>query len=202
MREMMPNLDRFLSTTITEAAATSVVSDEIGMALPILLNTSPVELQPILTWARETSRLRGFEFVYIFKGTHQGRVRHKIGKAKCIKDRRSVFEVKLPFDIDLVAAFRVKNARALEADLHRMWRFKRVGGEWFDLADLDFDCVCRSGMAAELQDLADVVREAGAPQPADLMSDDEYIAYLESLLAMQGVTFSRVRAVAGGASGH
>jgi hypothetical protein len=58
------------------------------------------------------------------------------------------------------------------------------------------------GMAAELQDLADVVREAGAPRPADLMSDGEYIAYLESLLAMQGVTFSRVRAGAGGASGH
>lgn len=151
----------------------------------------------LLDLAKREAERRQFGFVYVFKGTHQGVTRYKIGKANRIADRRKVFAVKLPFDIELVASFCVQEPRALEAAIHREQKACRVGGEWFDLSPESLDFVCRHGMIAEMGDIAvlliEVATQHDKPQQ---MNDAEYIEHLEALLALQGVSFSRNKAKA------
>lgn len=182
----------FLGNVITEKKAAERACENRGTALSILMAADVNQGNQVMGWAELLTKRLGFGYVYIFKGTHQGICRYKIGKASRISDRRSIFAVKLPFDIELVAAFRVKNALKAESYIHKAQSANRVGGEWFDLDDTAFDAVCRQGVSIELADLADAIQEnAHANATCDLMSDAEYIAHLECLLAMQGVSFSR-----------
>ena len=74
-----------------------------------------------------------FQYVYILAGTHKGKTRYKIGKAKNVTDRVRLFNVKIPFDIDLLFTFCVKDALALESKMHKAFRKNRLSGEWFNL---------------------------------------------------------------------
>lgn len=180
----------FLARPLTEQDLRAATDPGTGIAAPLLTGGFTVEERRLLALAAHNSTAMGFGFVYVFKGTHGGLSRYKVGKANRIEDRRRVFEVKLPFDIDLVAAFRVADPRRLEADLHRMFQPQRVGGEWFDLEEADLDRLARHGIAREIADLADVLTSAvEASRDSVRLTDVEYIDYLESLLAMHGVAF-------------
>lgn len=190
MQQETNALVSFLGDAITEKKSAEYTCENRGMALSILMSADENKGNQIMAWAELLTKR--FGYVYIFKGTHQGVCRYKIGKASRISDRRSIFAVKLPFDIELVAAFRVKNALKSESVIHKAQAANRVGGEWFDLDSKAFDAVCRQGVSMELADLADAIQEnAHAGASCDLMSDAEYILHLEGLLAMQGVSFSR-----------
>ena len=189
-------LEKLLSKEVTEKESMDGLTEVGGTAMAYLMKSDSRAMHEILPWTEHlTARLK-FEYVYVFKGTHNGVARYKIGKAKNIKDRRSIFSVKLPFDIDLVAAFRVKNAIQTESAIHKAQAANRVGGEWFDLDEIAFDAVFRQGVSVELADLADAMQESlGLDIPGQVMNDAEYISYLECLLAMQGVKFSRSKGI-------
>lgn len=133
-----------------------------------------------------------FGYVYIIEGTHNGVTRHKIGKANNLRDRVKTFNVKLPFDIKVVASFYVRNAFDLESELHERMRDVRIAGEWFNLPPDLLHNLCLRGMAREMRDIgvmmqADVARMNKGRE----MRDGEYIEYLESILVMHNIQFSR-----------
>lgn len=62
---------------------------------------------------------------------------YKIGKTKRMKERSQLFTVKLPFEIEVVHYAWHGDYSAAEAALHRRFRDRRLGGEWFQLTPSD-----------------------------------------------------------------
>lgn len=62
---------------------------------------------------------------------------YKIGKAKDPSDRVATFEVKLPFEIELLHTIECANYHESEKALKLRFIDKRVNGEWFALASED-----------------------------------------------------------------
>jgi hypothetical protein len=141
---------------------------------------------------KQIARDNRFGYVYIIEGTHEGVTKHKIGKANNLRDRVSTFNVKLPFDIRVVASFYVLNAREFEGELHTFMKAKRIAGEWFDLTPDDIRRLCLLGVSREARDLSrSMDKILDAVNRKRLMPDAEYIEYLESLLVIRNIPFSR-----------
>lgn len=192
---MIDNFDKvteFLKNGITEKKTKSVLQQDLGLFLSVLYKKSKnKEEVEFFDFVSRKENLN-FEYVYIFKGAYKGVTRYKIGKAQDITDRKKIFSVKLPFDIELAASFRVKDALKLESEMHKTFKAFRAGGEWFDLNQMTFDAVCQTGMAKEAADLGAFFREAANQlKKQNEMNDQDYIDHLESLLVMNGISFSR-----------
>lgn len=141
---------------------------------------------------RQMTRESRFGYVYIIEGTHEGITKHKIGKANNLRDRVATFNVKLPFDIRVVASFYVQNAREFEGELHAFMKAKRIAGEWFDLTPEDLRKLCFLGVSREARDLSRIMdRTLDLVTQKRLMPDAEYIEYLEALLVIRNIPFSR-----------
>ncbi len=133
-----------------------------------------------------------FGYVYIIEGTHGGITKHKIGKANNLRDRVQTFNVKLPFDIKVAASFYVRNALYFESELHELMRDARIAGEWFDLSPAALHNLCLRGMARETMDLSRLMQvDLDHMNKNAQMPDGEYIEYLESILVMHNIRFSR-----------
>lgn len=131
-----------------------------------------------------------FGYVYVIKGTHNGVVSYKIGKADNLEDRLKRFEVKIPFDIELVAAFYVKRPLDFEKVLHAKFSDKRKAGEWFDLDKLDIYTIVSIGLQKENEDFMihfDLYYEE--KMKLYYKDDKEYIEYLETMLIMNNIEF-------------
>jgi len=72
-------------------------------------------------------------FVYVI----QSEFGYKIGKTVNLKSRTRLFEVKLPFKIELVHYAWFDNYSKAEREFHDMYAEKRLEGEWFSLTDTD-----------------------------------------------------------------
>lgn len=73
-------------------------------------------------------------FVYFIKSDYGV----KIGCTKNLTDRLNVFNVKLPFKIELESFVRVIEYSKIESLLHHLLSHKNINGEWFDLDKNDF----------------------------------------------------------------
>ncbi len=73
-------------------------------------------------------------FIYLVKSSTG---HYKIGRAKNPDDRRRTFEVKLPFEVELIHTISSQNYSQAERSLHKRFAGKRVNGEWFALTDED-----------------------------------------------------------------
>jgi hypothetical protein len=62
---------------------------------------------------------------------------YKIGKSNNVPRRFKRFEVKLPFDIDLIHVIACSDYHKAERRLHEQFAGKRVAGEWFALDEAD-----------------------------------------------------------------
>ena len=76
-------------------------------------------------------------FVYVIRSKYG----HKIGKTTNIKSRTRLFEVKLPFPIDLVHYAYFDDYTKSEREIHQMFAAKRLEGEWFDLDEDDVSVI-------------------------------------------------------------
>lgn len=92
-------LASFTAAPITEGAIADLGSIKLGISARLLRGEATAQEAAIHEICYRNAAALGFEYVYVFKGTHQGRSRFKIGKARSIEDRRKIFAVKLPFDI-------------------------------------------------------------------------------------------------------
>ena len=66
---------------------------------------------------------------------------YKIGRAKKLDQRVKRFEIKLPFEIELVCSVHSDDYVALERALHERFADRRVNGEWFALTQADIDYI-------------------------------------------------------------
>jgi len=72
-------------------------------------------------------------FVYVIHTEHG----YKIGKSSNVKNRINALSTIMPFEINKVDCFSVKNMNEAERYLHKKYNPKRKKGEWFDLLDCD-----------------------------------------------------------------
>ena len=72
-------------------------------------------------------------YIYIIKSEYG----YKIGLSKHIKDRLKLFGVKLPFPIEVVGYHKVGNMHKMELHIHKLYKSKRLNGEWFTLDEKD-----------------------------------------------------------------
>lgn len=146
----------------------------------------------LLDYMKRVGRQAKFGFVYIIEGSHKGVLKHKIGKANNLSDRVRTFNVKLPFDIKVVASFYVRNPLEFESELHGVMRANRIAGEWFDLTTAEIHYLCLLGMARETHDMSKaMLADLDDMNREPLMPDREYIDYLESMLVIHNIQFSR-----------
>jgi len=76
-------------------------------------------------------------YVYLLKevnGEH-----HKIGKTIDLKNRIKMFNVKLPFEVELIHTIRADDYDLAEELAHIHFAKKRVKGEWFLLDEQDIE---------------------------------------------------------------
>lgn len=76
-------------------------------------------------------------YVYLIRSEYG----YKIGKTKRMKERSQLFSVKLPFEIDVIHYAWYGDYSAAEAALHRRFRDRRLGGEWFQLTASDVQSI-------------------------------------------------------------
>jgi len=62
----------------------------------------------------------------------------KIGKTKNLNNRRKIFEVKIPFEFEIIFFTKSVSYNTLEKELHTLLSEKNIEGEWFDLDNDDF----------------------------------------------------------------
>lgn len=143
-----------------------------------------------MAYYRDTLKKNKFSHVYIIQGTHNENTSYKIGKANVLKERLKRFDVKIPFDIELVAAFYVKDALAFESELHSIYKDKRIAGEWFDLSSLDIAKIVSIGIDRERVD-STIAFEDDIRKIKEMMfaNDKEYIEYLETTLVLNNIDF-------------
>lgn len=73
-------------------------------------------------------------YIYIIK-SEMGSC--KIGRSKNVPDRLKLFEVKLPFNFEIIHLFPCCDMVDAERQLHLIFGEKRVNGEWFELSNSD-----------------------------------------------------------------
>jgi|688.fasta_scaffold29185_1 hypothetical protein len=85
--------------------------------------------------------------VYLISSETNGKYVYKIGHTKRdVEKRISEFRTGNSSVFEVIDVFNSKWGTKIEAHLHRHFRVKRVGGEWFDLEEhdlLDFRRLCQ-----------------------------------------------------------
>lgn len=88
-------------------------------------------------------------YVYLIHEYHK--YSYKIGKAKNVENRLRIFNVKLPFEWDLVHTIPSKDYHATEKLLHEAFKAKRIKDtEWFELDETDVERFKRAEFPEEV----------------------------------------------------
>lgn len=80
-------------------------------------------------------------FVYVIRSDHG----YKTGKTKNMKNRTRLFEVKLPFPIEIAHYAWFEDYSQAERSLHLQYHAERLEGEWFALNAADLDHIKTQG---------------------------------------------------------
>ena len=88
-------------------------------------------------------------YVYFIKEFHSNT--YKIGKAKNLENRLKIFEVKLPFEWELVHSIKSDDYSLDEKLAHLFFKKKRVRGEWFNLNESDLELIKRKDFHKRLR---------------------------------------------------
>lgn len=85
--------------------------------------------------------------IYLVCSEIGGQKLHKIGYTRrTIEKRIKEFKTGNASDIYLVDSFQSEWGTKIESQLHRIYKSKKIGGEWFDLSEddiIDFSNHCR-----------------------------------------------------------
>lgn len=88
-------------------------------------------------------------YVYLIKSQYG----FKIGKTVNMKSRTRLFEVKLPFPIEVEHFAWFENYSEAERSLHQQFQAKRLEGEWFNLDASDIAYIRAQGKSATPEEL-------------------------------------------------
>lgn len=78
-------------------------------------------------------------YVYVIEAKDTGL--YKIGYTNRLKSRLNQLQTGCPYKIKLIMASPRKNAREMEAVLHRKFNDNNIRGEWFDLYKDDLESI-------------------------------------------------------------
>jgi hypothetical protein len=85
--------------------------------------------------------------IYLVCSEINGQKLHKIGYTRrTIEQRIKEFKTGNASDIYLVDSFQSEWGTKIESQLHRIYKSKKIGGEWFDLSEddiIDFSNHCQ-----------------------------------------------------------
>ena len=81
-------------------------------------------------------------YVYFLQEKRDGLV--KIGKSKNLSSRTRKLSVEMPFETELIHTVKTADACNEEIHYHKMFRKKRVKGEWFNLTEKDIKAIKKS----------------------------------------------------------
>lgn len=76
-------------------------------------------------------------FVYIIKEKDTNN--YKIGKTNNLKSRFDVFEVKLPFEFEVIHVIHCDNYHRAETAFHNLFKNRHANGEWYELSQIEVD---------------------------------------------------------------
>lgn len=102
------------------------------------------DVENYLGWQGRLNRVKQstIGYVYLIKANLPGGYSsYKIGHSRDIENRLKIFNVKLPFEFDLIHLIETADMRELERMFHRQFQSKRVNGEWFDLSADDVEWI-------------------------------------------------------------
>ena len=96
--------------------------------------------------------------VYLISSETNGKYVHKIGHTKRdVEKRISEFRTGNSSIFEVIDIFTSKWGTKIEAHLHRHFRLKRVGGEWFDLEEKDISDFRR--LCQQVHDNLNIIEE-------------------------------------------
>lgn len=72
-------------------------------------------------------------YVYLLKSEYG----YKIGRSKRPKTRNNIFNVKLPFEVEMIRKVLVKDYFKAESHMHSVFSAIRMNGEWFEMKNED-----------------------------------------------------------------
>lgn len=116
-------------------------------------------------------------YVYLLKASTG---HYKIGRSKKVIDRLKLFEVKLPFEVEIIHLFPCVDMVDAERQLHIIFADKRVNGEWFDLSITDVATIKTIHAANEYREFCKVNgygETRGMPELHKYLPDNYYIKY-------------------------
>ena len=89
-------------------------------------------------------------YIYFIKEFHSNT--YKIGKSKNIVERLRMFNVKLPFEWELIHSIKVDDYSLIEKLIHKEFSDKRISGtEWFNLDEEDIERIKNNDISEEIK---------------------------------------------------
>jgi len=111
-------------------------TERIKRAILVLEHGYRIRDDMLVRPKRKSNKVSGF--VYLIKSPTG---HYKIGKARDVDNRISLFSVKLPFEIELLHTIPCEDYTTAELWLHEQYSDKRVNGEWFSLTSEDVETI-------------------------------------------------------------
>jgi hypothetical protein len=91
------------------------------------------------SWPRNKQDSYRTGSVYLVRNDHNGMV--KVGRSLNVEKRLKTLQTSNPFPLTLILTILTNDSPQVESNLHKIFRHKRVYGEWFNLSDQDIDLV-------------------------------------------------------------
>lgn len=119
-------------------------------------------------------------YVYFIKEDYAGRI--KIGKTRDINQRMDTFNVKLPFNVELIHVIESANYHYTEKLFHVLFDSKRVNGEWFNLNENDISWVKSGNYTKRI--MGSILNESNAQKSKSKQINitDKQTSFLTALL--------------------
>ena len=105
----------------------------------IIINFNQEKIDKISSdnWTSNKSKSLRAGSVYLVRNDNNGMI--KIGRSRAVEKRLKTLQTSNPFPLSLILTISTNNAPQVESNLHKIFRHKRVYGEWFNLSDQDID---------------------------------------------------------------
>ena len=109
------------------------LEEQLFFSVPIGTDTSsiyePILTKKILNSFGDVSKSNGY--VYLIKSDYG----YKIGCSKSPKTRNNIFTIKLPFEVEMIRTYNVRDYKNTEKIVQDSFSASHLNGEWYDLKD-------------------------------------------------------------------
>ena len=132
MQEFGPGSDGYRKLTQLSENPIFEGSHELAqLMLSLMLNQALLEYHWLQVKRQKEEKKAEIGYIYVIKSKYG----FKIGKTKNIQNRSTIFNVKLPFEIEFIITEQVPDYHNIELELHEKYSKVHLNGEWFSLTE-------------------------------------------------------------------